>query len=128
MAKLVTVLDNNDPLNNVISELSLDVTDIFYIYHHHIDKAVLNNIDKVIKKYKKVKTHFLQLKDDGKEILKILKSDKKVIADVGGAKYLSLLLFELAYKNGNQLIYYDDEENVIKDYISHKVYKSKVFK
>lgn len=128
MAKLVTVLDNNDPLNNVISELSLDVTDIFYIYHHHVDKAVLNNIDKVIKKYKKVKTHFLQLKDDEKEILKILKSDKKVIADVGGAKYLSLLLFELAYKNGNQLIYYDDEENVIKDYISHKVYKSKVFK
>ena len=48
MSKLVTVYDDNDPLNNVVCELSLDVTDIFYIYHHHIDKETLNNTDKVI--------------------------------------------------------------------------------
>ena len=126
MAKLVTVFDNNDPLNNVVSELSLDVSDIYYIYHHHLDKDIIRNNDKVIKKYKKVKTHYLELKDDEKEIMKLLNSDKKVIADVGGAKYLSLVLFELAYKNGNQLIYYDDEENVVKDYVTHKIYKHKV--
>lgn len=126
MAKLITVFDDNDPLNNVVCELSLDVSEIYYVYHHQIDKKTLQNNDKIIKKYKKIKTHYLQLKDDEKEIMKILNSDKTVIADVGGAKYLSLVLFELAYKNGNQLIYYDDEENVIKDYLTHKVYKTKV--
>ena len=126
MAKLITVFDDNDPLNNVVCELSLDVSEIYYVYHHQIDKKTLQNNDKIIKKYKKIKTHYLQLKDDEKEIKKILNSDKTVIADVGGAKYLSLVLFELAYKNGNQLIYYDDEENVIKDYLTHKVYKTKV--
>ena len=119
MNKLLTVYDDKEPLNNVISELSLDVDEVFYVYHHEVSRASFNNITKVINNHKDLKLHFIQLEDDLKQLNELL--DDNTIVDVGGAKYLSLLLFELCNKRNNQIIYYDDEENCIKDYRTHKV-------
>lgn len=119
MNKLLTVYDDKEPLNNVISELSLDVDEVFYVYHHEVSRATFNNITKVIKRHKNLKLHFIQLEDDLKQLNELL--DDNTIVDVGGAKYLSLLLFEMCNKRNNQIIYYDDEENCIKDYRTHKV-------
>ena len=119
MNKLLTVYDDKEPLNNVISELSLDVDEVFYVYHHEVSRAAFNNITKVIKSHKNLKLHFIQLEDDLKQLNELL--DDNTIVDVGGAKYLSLLLFEMCNKRNNQIIYYDDEENCIKDYRTHKV-------
>ena len=51
-----------------------------------------------------------------------------IVVDVGGARYLSLLLFETVKDKENQIIYYDDDENVIKDYRSHSIICHDVFK
>lgn len=128
MSRLVTVYDDKEPLNNVISALSLKVDEVFYVYHHDVSKNHFINIQKVIKKYKNIKTRFIKLVEDEKEINQFIKNSKTTIVDVGGGKYLSLLLFEMAIKNGNRIIYYDDEENVIKSYREHKETKTKVFK
>ena len=113
MTRLVTVYDDKEPLNNVISALTLDVDEVIYVYHHEVSRNRFKNIQSVLRRYKNIRTQFVQLKDDKQEIQKLI-SEKDTIADVGGAKYLSLLLFELATGNGNMIVYYDDEDNVIK--------------
>ena len=128
MNKLLTVFDDNESLNNVVSALTLDVSEVFYIYHNNINKDIFVNVDKVLNRHKKIKTHFLKLKDDEKEINAIINKNKNIIIDVGGAKYLSLLLFELAKDRDNKIVYFDDEENVIKDYRTHSVIVYNVFR
>lgn len=127
MTRLVTVYDDKEPLNNVISALTLDVDEAIYVYHHEVSRNRFKNIQSVLKRYRNIKTQFVQLKNDTEE-LQALISDKETIADVGGAKYLSLLLFELANRNGNMIVYFDDEENVIKEYEGHKVIKKTAFR
>ncbi len=126
MNKLLTVYDDKEPLNNVISELSLDVDEVFYVYHHEVPRASFNNITKVVRNHKDIGLHFIQLYDDHKQLNELL--DENTIVDVGGAKYLSLLLFELCNHTENQIIYYDDEENCIKDYRTHQVLDIEVVK
>ena len=98
MNKLLTVYDDKEPLNNVISELSLDVDEVFYVYHHEVSRTSFNNITKVIRNHKDLKLHFIQLEDDLNQLNELI--DDNTIVDVGGAKYLSLLLFELCNKRG----------------------------
>ncbi|MBQ6559909.1 MAG: DUF1887 family protein [Erysipelotrichaceae bacterium] len=128
MNKLLTVYDDSEPLNNVVNTLTLDVDEVFYFYHHEEHRTAFTNIRKVIRNYKNVALHFIRPVDDVAEINKILQDNQEIIVDVGGSKYLSLLLFESASRNGNQIVYFDHEENVIKDYRSHTVVKGEVFK
>ena len=128
MNKLLTVYDDQEPLNNVVNALTLDVDAVFYLYHHEEHRTAFSNIRKVIKEYKNIDLHFIRPVDDVKEIKAILEKDAEVIVDVGGSKYLSLLLFEQANLFGNRIIYFDREENVIKDYRSHSVIDKEIFK
>lgn len=128
MNKILTVYDDVDPLNNVVSALTLGVDEVFYVYHHDVPKNNFLNIRKVIDKYCEAKTHFIKLTDDEAQIKAIIDNNEDLIIDVGGARYLSLLLFEMASKRDNRLVYYDDEENCIKDYRSHTIITRKVFK
>ena len=128
MNKILTVYDNDEPLNNVVSALTLQVDEVFYVYHHDVNLNHFVNIDKVLTRYKDIKTHFIQLSNDVPQLQQILDENKDLIIDVGGAKYLSLLLFELTKNTSYQIIYYDDEENNIKDYRTHTVITDKVFK
>ena len=128
MSKILTVYDDVDPLNNIISALTLHADEIFYVYHHDIPDRYFENIRKVIGKYTSAPVHFIQLNDDEKELNEILEHSEDLIIDVGGAKYLSLFLFELASAKETQLVYYDDDENCVKDYRSHSVITKDVFK
>ncbi|MBQ1483212.1 MAG: DUF1887 family protein [Erysipelotrichaceae bacterium] len=128
MNKILTVYDDVDPLNNVISALTLGIDEIFYVYHHDVPKRNFENIKTVINRYCDAKTHFIRLTDDEKQMREIIENNKDLIIDVGGAKYLSLFLFEMTSVLDNKLIYYDDDENCIKDYRSHSVITDKVFK
>ena len=128
MNKLITVFDNYEPLNNVISALTFKVDEVFLLYHHKKEEKFFRNITSVLKKYGIENIHFVHLTDDDKQINNIIKKNKDIIFDVGGAKYLSLVLFEKALGMKNKIIYFDDEENVIKDYRTHTVLRNKVFK
>ena len=128
MNKLLTVYDDKEPLNNVVNALTLDVDEVFYLYHHEERRTAFTNIRKVIRNYKNVALHFIRPVNDEEEISKILRDNQEVIVDVGASKYLSLLLFEYANRNGNQIIYFDHEENIIKDYRTHTVIDREIFK
>ena len=128
MSKLITVYDDNDSLNNVLSGLTLGVDEIFFVYHHEVPKTLFYNIEKVIERHKDIKTHFIKLFYDREEIQELLDKYQDLIVDVGGAKYLSLMLFELAKDTDHKIIYYDDEENVIKDYRTHTIEKSEIYR
>ncbi|MBR4461480.1 MAG: DUF1887 family protein [Erysipelotrichaceae bacterium] len=128
MNKLLTVYDDTEPLNNVVNALSMDVNEVFYLYHHEEHRTAFTNIRKVIRGYKNIALHFIRPVDDAKEIDQILKDNDDVIVDVGGSKYLSLLLFDYANRNGNRIIYFDHEENVIKDYRTHTIIEQEIFK
>ena len=126
MSRLLTVYDDKEPLNNVINEISLDVDEVFYVYHHEVSRTSFNNIARVIRNHKKIDLHFVQLDDDEKQLRELI--DENTIVDVGGAKYLSLVLFDMCARLNNKVIYYDAEENLIKDYRSHKPLEIEVVK
>lgn len=128
MNKLLTVYDNNDPINNVISALTLSADEVFFIYHHEPDKVAFNNIDKVLKRHRNIKTNFIRLNNDEEDIREIIRKNKNITVDVGGAKYLSLLLFEICKDLDNMIVYFDDEENVVKDYRTHKAKSENIYK
>ncbi|MBR3250116.1 MAG: DUF1887 family protein [Erysipelotrichaceae bacterium] len=118
MNKLLTVYDDKEPLNNVINEISLDVDEVFYVYHHEVPRTSFNNISRVIKNHKDIDLRFIKLENDEKQLNELI--DENTIVDVGGAKYLSLVLFDMCGRLNNKVIYYDSEENLIKDYRTHK--------
>ena len=126
--KLLTVYDDVDPLNNVISPLTIEADEIFYVYHHDIPDSSFENIAKVLLRYRDIRINFIKLIDDSRQLNEIFSQNKGIVVDVGGARYLSLLLFETVKDKENQIIYYDDDENVIKDYRSHSIICHDVFK
>ncbi len=126
--KLLTVYDDVDPLNNVISPLTIEADEIFYVYHHDIPDSSFENIAKVLLRYRDIRINFIKLIDDSRQLNEIFSQNEGIVVDVGGARYLSLLLFETVKDKENQIIYYDDDENVIKDYRSHSIIYHDVFK
>ena len=46
--KLLTVYDDVDPVNNVISPLTIEADEIFYVYHHEVPDSSFENITKVL--------------------------------------------------------------------------------
>ncbi|MBQ2138895.1 MAG: hypothetical protein II432_05740, partial [Erysipelotrichaceae bacterium] len=120
MSKLLTVYDDVDPLNNVVSALTMKVDEIFFVYHHDIPKKAVASIREVIGKYEpETKINFIKLIDDEYQLKQILEENRDLLIDIGGAKYLSLFLFEMVAGKDNKLLYYDDDEGCIKDYRSH---------
>ena len=128
MSKLITVYDDKEPLNNVITALTIDIDEVFFAYHHEIERTSFINIEKVIKKYKDIEITFLKLIDDQDQIRAILDRNPNLIVDVGAAKYLSLVLFEQAIAKDNMIVYYDDETNQIKTYRDHRILYEDVFR
>ena len=128
MSRLFTVYDDKEALNNVIDVLTMDVEEVFYVYHHDVSRHKFNDIRKVLKKHGKDQVHFLNLKNDLKQIQALSAKYPDLIIDVGGGKYLSLFLFEKFLDTENQIIYYDNEENVVKDYRTHTIIHEDVYK
>ncbi len=127
--KLVTVLDDAEPIDNVLPALSMDVDEVFYLYHNDMPLKTCDAIEIVIGRYKpRMRVHFRCLKNDREEIAEILKQHPDAIIDVGGAKYLSLVLFEMVLNRDNLVIYYDNQENRIKSYRTHTVIVEDVFR
>ena len=127
MSRLLTVYNDANPLNNVIVALSIKAEKVIFISHDDIPKKKSDSIRKVLNKYLEASVSFVRLTNDREQIEMIIKNNKDLVIDVGGGKYLSLFVFELAFRKDNRLVYYDKEENCIKDYRTHSVLMEKAF-
>ena len=125
--KLIKAFDENDCYKNVISPLSLDVEEVCFLYRHKVNKKLINAVDHVIKKHKNIKTSFIKIKDEN-DVDDIMNENKNITVDVSGVRYVSLLIFDRALKNGHPIIFYDGEEYTIKSYKDHKVVADIIFK
>lgn len=121
MSKLISVYDDEESLNNVMSALTLDIDEVFFVYHHDTNKDDLYNVEKVLKRNKDIKIHFNCIHDDEIQLNRIIDDNPDIIIEVSAVKYLSLFLFEIGLKKNKQIVYFDDEENCIKDYKTHSV-------
>ena len=127
MKRLICVFDNYSNYMNVIIPLSMDFDEVFYIYHHEIDKRNIEHCSEILHKYKKnLIVKYIYIKNDEKEVTSLLNENTTV--DISTSKYLSAFLFDKALKNNNTIIYYDDEETTIKDYRKHETIIDEVFK
>lgn len=127
-SKLISVFNNEDTsVDNVINILSLDIDEVFLVYHYDLDQKNENAIRNVVSRYSKTKVHFVEIHKD-EEIGKIIDDNPDIICDISGGRYLTMILFEAALSHNSKIIYYDDEENCIKSYREHKVIVSDVFK
>lgn len=124
MIRLLKTFEEDNNLNNVLVPLTLNVDELYFLYHHDISDRKINNCKKIIKKYKDIKINFLKVKEE--DIKKYINKD--TIVDVGAAKYLSIVLYEQALINNLPIIYYDEEERNIKQYKDHKIITKNIFK
>lgn len=121
--RLLKTFEEDNNLNNVLVPLSIDVDEVIYLYHHDVSQRKINNCSKVLNKYKKLKVLYKKVKEE--EVEKYITED--TVVDISASKYLSIVLYEEALKNDLKVIYYDEEERVVKEYNNHKVYGDKMF-
>ena len=126
-SKLIAVFDKDDLFNNAVPALSMDVEEVFSIHHHEIEEKYTEHLSGVIHRHKNIRLNYVEILDDEHDIDAILEANPGIIVDVGGEKYLSLVLFHKVLTKDNPIIYYDDEENRIKFYRSHTTLLRHVF-
>ena len=115
---LIKVYDEKSYLDNVMVPLSLKVKEVIYFYRAEPDKKRKEAIIAIFSK-NKIKATFIKVVKD-EEIDPYLLKYTNAIIDVSSRKYLILYIFERIIKSDNMIVYYDNEENVIKDYRHHK--------
>ncbi len=125
MAELIKVYDHSDHLNNVITALSTDVSEVIYFTRVQPFKRQAQALKNILKKngigYKIVK-----LKDDA-YIDTVLDEHPHAYIDISSSRYLSYHLFEKALNHKGTILYYDQYENVIKDYRQHCVFTDEIY-
>lgn len=125
MAKrLLKTFEEENNLTNALVPLTLDVDEVFFVYHHDVSSRKIQNCARVINKYKHVKVLYKKVNED--EIKDLIVED--TIVDVSASKYLSIVLYEVALLNDLPVIYYDEEERVIKQYFNHQIIAKDIFK
>lgn len=122
--RLLKTFEEENNLTNVLVPLTLDVDEVFFVYHHNVSSRKLQNCARVINKYKHVKVLYKRVNEE--EIKDLI--DENTVVDISAAKYLSIVLYEVALLNDLPVIYYDEEERVIKQYFNHQVVAKDIFK
>ena len=126
MSVLIKVFDSHDYLNNVIAPLSLDLKRVIFITHDTIPRkhkeAAITLLD-----HKGIDAMIVELKDDEKEIENLFRTYPEAIVDISSDRYLNFYIFERAIRDGREVIYFDNRENVIKDYRTHTILKKDLY-
>ena len=128
MTTIIKIFDDKEYLNNVLPPLTLDIRHVVFLYHHKQNKRHLKSTVDVLKRYGEFKVDFIELKNDEKEISDLLEKHQEFVVDISANRYLTMLLFEKALRYKQPIIYYDSEENVIKDYRKHQIIAKDIFK
>ncbi len=125
MPELIKVYDHSDHLNNVITALSTDVSEVIYFTRVQPLKRQAQALEDLLKR-KGIGLKIIRLEDDS-YIDTILNEHANAYIDISSSRYLSYLLFEKALDHRGAILYYDQYENVIKNYRSHSVYTDKIY-
>lgn len=125
--ELIKVYDTQNHLNNVIIPLSLPITRVVFVTHDKPQprqkKAMidlLNNHD--------IEVDFYELEDDERQAKAIFEKYAEAIVDISSNRYLNFYLFEKAIRQEMTILYYDEMENVIKDYRTHDIYTRDLYR
>ena len=122
--RLLKTFEDDNNLINALVPLTIDVDEVYFVYHHDVKSQDIKNCSKIINKYKNIKIYYKRVSEE--EVSTLI--NEETIVDVSAAKYLSIVLYEVALKNNLQVIYYDEEERVIKQYKDHKIIAKAIFK
>ena len=123
MTTLIKTFSDNDNFSNAIVPLTIDISEVIFIYSHNIENKKLNACKEVIQRNKNIKITFLHVKEN--DVDNLIKDD--CIIDVSARQYLSLVLFEKALKKNNEIIYFNGQDKKIISYKDHKVYNNTLF-
>lgn len=122
--RLVKTFEEENNFNNVIVPLTMNIDEVVFIYHHKISEKMIAACKEVLTNYKKINVSFKQIEE--KDIDNIL--DENTLVDVSAAKYLTMALYDRALKRNLDIIYYDEDEEVIKRYNDHIIIAKEIFK
>lgn len=123
MTTLIKTFSDNDNFSNAIVPLTIDISEVIFIYSHNVENKKLNACKEVIQRNKNIKITFLHVKEN--DVDNLIKDD--CIIDVSARQYLSLVLFEKALKKNNEIIYFNGQDKKIISYKDHKVYNNTLF-
>ena len=123
MKRLIKTFEEETRLNNVLVPLTLDVDEVIFVFHHEVSQRRINNCSKVISRHKNIKLLFKRVGID--DIDELITDD--CLIDISAARYLSIALYGAAMRHDLPIIYYDEEERVIKEFNKHEVIAEKVF-
>lgn len=116
---LIKVYDEKNYLANVLVPLSFHFKKVIFFARHRANSKRYNAIKKLLED-NAIKMQFVIVEDES-VIDEYLGMNKEAVIDVSGNKYLCLYLFEKCVSTKRAILYYDDEENVIKDYRAHQI-------
>lgn len=121
---VIKIFDEKNYLNNVLVPLSLKVNKTIFLYRGIVPEHSEQVIRLLLHK-NQIMTEFVTIKEDSEAERYV--EDLDVIVDLSPRKYLTLYLFEKVLTKNNLIVYYDDEEDAIKDYRRHTVLTKDIY-
>lgn len=128
MTRLVKVFKETNNLENALIALTLDVDEVYFLYHHSVDERLMNCLSECIRHYKKedeLKIKYIKEEDEN-DLEKYLNDD--CIVDISASRYLTIKLFEASKKFNVDVVYYDNHNQSIKYYYDRDKRITNIFK
>ncbi len=122
---LLKVYDEKNYLANVLVPLSYRFKRVVFFSRKRANEKRYQAIRKLLERHQ-IKMEFVIVQKE-KIIDEYLNQNPAAVIDVSGNKYLGLYLFEKSITSKRAILYYDDQENVIKDYRSHRALADEVY-
>ena len=121
------IYDDRDYLNNVIVPLTQRYEKVIFFYRDEISENRQYATIDVLKK-QGIDAFFVKLENNEDKIDEIFQKYQFADVDVSTNRYLTLYLFESAIKLNRNVYYYDNFENLVKDYRKHECVTKDTFK
>lgn len=121
---MFSIYDDRDYLNNVIVPLTLRYAKVIFFYRDEINENRKYATIDVLNK-RGIDAYFVKLTKGEKQIDDTFDKYPFGDVDVSTNRYLTLYMFERAVKTQRSIYYYDNHENIVKDYRLHIPVKAK---
>ncbi|MDO4499936.1 MAG: hypothetical protein Q4B60_01550 [Erysipelotrichaceae bacterium] len=121
--RLIKSFDDDNNFYNAIVPLTIDISEVVFVYSHDIDVNRAKTVEKVIRKHKDLKITFKKVNEE--TLYKLL--DEDCLVDISASKYISIILHEAAIRKNLTVLYFDRENQIIRNANRHENYINHVF-